>query len=197
MREWLRDERLRTYYDQWVGSEVPEHVGCVAVLDGEQGGTSDDGTLPRVGEISEFVRPHPGGVSAGGDALSHYRSPGNVPEHLEYESRFDRQPRAGSRFLCPHDLRSVPAECADEILGELGSAHSHVVLSSSHEPGARLSQLFLFSPVSALPVAFDESLGWAVRRELVDAGGSEHELQITSGGEVVVRDWSARAIFDW
>ncbi|HXQ95049.1 MAG TPA: hypothetical protein VN864_07805 [Thermoplasmata archaeon] len=197
VRYWVRNERQRTYYERWLRETAPEHLGCVAVLAGEQVESDGDGHLRPVGDVVQFVREHPDGVTAGADTLSHYWSSATVPAHLEYESWFDRQPRTGSRFLCPYDLRRVPVDSAAQVMRELGAAHSDVVLSSSGEPGARLLQLFLFTPVASIPPVLDVSLGWAVRSGLVDVLGTEVDLRLTPAGDDVVRDWSARAILDW
>jgi hypothetical protein len=194
---WVRDEKRKHYYDEWIQAELPAQLGCVGALPGEQVQLEPDGTFRPVEEVLEFVRSHPDGVSAGADTLSHYWRPENVPEHVEYEAWFDRQPRSKSRFLCPYDLRRMPPDSAEEVIRDLAAAHSHVVLSASREPGARLLQLFIFTPMEALPPVLDEHLGWAIREELIEARGKENDLELTANGRAVVRDWSERAILDW
>ncbi|HYK92902.1 MAG TPA: hypothetical protein VEY07_02535 [Thermoplasmata archaeon] len=196
-RYWVADERLRSYYDHWLQTESPGHLGRIGVLLEEQVSEDPEGRLRPVAEVRRFVETHPAGVSAGADTLSRYWSEANVPAHLEYESWFDRQPRAASRFLCPYDLRRVPLDEAATILGQLAQVHSHVVLSRSREPGARLLQLFVYGTREALPERLDPEVGWALRKDLarfVDPGGA---LELTSTGDRVVQDWSARAIIDW
>ena len=140
---WVADTALQSYYRDRVEEISPRHVGCVLVLDGEQV-ESDEGKLRPVDEVRTFVASHPDGVTGGADTISRYWTPGTFPEHVEYEAWFDAQPRDGSRFLCPYDLRRVPASEAPGLLRELGRHHSHASLSSSPEPAVRLLQLFVF-----------------------------------------------------
>jgi hypothetical protein len=169
----------------------PEHVGCVAILSREQV-EFVGGRLRPIPEVTEFVEAHPEGVTAGGETLSHYWSPGDVPEHLEYEAWFDEQPRENSRFLCPYDLRRIPPHLAPTILRDLGSHHSHVALSRSAEPIEELLELFVFGLPSELPVRLLPTFEAAAAAGLVTAASPTAELRLTVAGEHRVQEWSDR-----
>jgi hypothetical protein len=190
---WVADSTLLAYYDEKLAVRAPEHVGCVHVLPHEQVGPVA-GKLRPVEEVQEFVAGHPGGVTGGADTLSFYWSPETIPDHLEYEQWFEDQPREGSRFLCPYDLRRIPPESAPEVLRELGKHHSHAALSASDEPAVRLLQLFIFGGARDLPPQLLETLRWARDSRLIERGD---DLVLTESGEAVVRDWSRAARFDW
>lgn len=196
-RYFVHDERLRPLYDGWFRAEAPTHSGCVSVLDREQVEADGSGRLRPIEEVRRFLESHPGGVSAGGDTLSHHWRPENLPEHLEYEAWFNQQPREHSRFVCPYDLRRVPADSAPHVLRELGSLHSHVALSRSEEPAARLLQLFVFGTRETLPEELDADLGWALRKNLVRFQLESGELELTPVGDMLVREWGRRTIIDW
>jgi hypothetical protein len=192
---WVRDAREAEYYSQWLADVAPDHVGCVAILGGPQVEPSD-GKLRPAEPVRAFVSEHPEGVTGAAETITHYWKPETVPDHLEYEAWFDRQPRAGSRFLCPYDLRQVPADDAPEVMRELGSHHSHVVVSGAQEPGARLLQLFVFATADEVPEPLKADLDRALREGWVEVDRASHELTLTRAGEQVVHDWSARAIID-
>ncbi len=193
---WVPDSERADYYRLWLAREAPSQVGCVAILPHEQV-TEVDGKLRPVQEVLEFVGRHPEGVTACGETISHYWKPQNIPEHMEYEAWFDRLPRDASRFLCPYDLRTVPPDQAPLVMRELTAHHSHVVLSSSSEPGARLLQLFIFPTVEEIPEPVEGTLGWALKRDLVEILRPVRELSLTTGGERVVADWGQRTTIDW
>jgi hypothetical protein len=193
---WVPDADVAAYYNLWLAREAPEHVGCVAILPHEQV-EPVDGKLRPVPEIRQFIAGHPEGVTASGETITRYWKPQNVPEHLEYEAWFQGQPIATSRFLCPYDLREVPPDMAPTILRELGSHHSHVVLSTSLEPGARLLQLFIFPTVEEIPVPVEGTLGWALKKDLVEIQRPVRELALTHAGAQVVKDWGERTTIDW
>ncbi len=193
---WVPDSDTLAYYDKWLAREAPDHVGCVAILAREQV-ESIGGKLRPVEEVRRFVGSHPEGVTGGGETITRYWTPETIPEHLEYESWFQDQPRQESRFLCPYDLKEIPPAMAPGVMRELGAHHSHVVLSTSLEPGARLLQLFVFPTVDQIPEALDGTLGWAIRKGLVDLQSPSRELSLARDGEQVVREWSARTTVDW
>jgi hypothetical protein len=193
---WVPDSESAAYYKLWLAREAPDHVGCVAILPREQV-EKVDGKLRPVQEVRQFVQGNPEGVTGGADTISRYWTPENVPDHLEYEAWFESQPRQGSRFLCPYDLRAVPPDVAPQVLRELGSHHSHVALSNSPEPGVRLLQLFVFPNLDEMPGAMDANLGWAVRMNLVDIHGPLRELFLTTSGEQVIKDWGEHTTIDW
>jgi hypothetical protein len=168
---------------------VPQHVGCVAILATEQV-EETEGKLRPVGEVRRFVSEHPEGVSAGADTLSDYWTRDTMSRHLEYEAWFDEQPREGSRFICPYALDRVPPDMAPRVLRELGSVHSHVILSESDEPGVRLLQLFIFDRVSGIPERLEAELGWAVRLGLVRVEPDTSALSLTHAGDQVVAAWA-------
>jgi hypothetical protein len=193
---WVGDASLVPYYDEKLAAKAPAQVGCVRALDHEQV-DSVDGRLRPTPEVVAYLREHGEGTTAGADTLSLYWTPETMPEHLEYEAWFDEQPRDASRFLCPYDLRRVPAEKAPEILRELGRHHSHVVLSDAPEPAVRLLQLFVFATPAELPVALRESLLWAAQEGLVKVLGPHEEFLATPKGVALFRNWARQAQLDW
>ncbi len=193
---WVADSALQSYYQDKLSQWAPEQVGCVMVLAGEQVHPVE-GRLRPVEEVKEFVSQHPEGVTGGGETLSLYWTPDTVPDHLEYESWFDQQPRENSRFLCPYDLRLVPVPDAPEILRELGRHHSHVVLSPSAEPAVRLLQLFVFETATDVPAALAETLEWAVKEGFVRTDGPKGEMVLTSVGNDIVDAWAGVTSIDW
>jgi hypothetical protein len=193
---WVPDADVAAYYNLWLAREAPDHVGCVAILPHEQV-APDGGKLRPVEEIRQFIAGHPNGVTASGETITRYWNRANVPDHLEYEAWFQEQPMGTSRFLCPYDLRAVPPELAPQVLRELGSLHSHVVLSNSREPGARLLQLFVFPTIEEIPEPVEGTLGWALKKDLVEILRPVRELALTSSGETVVRDWGEHTTINW
>lgn len=193
---WVPDSETAAYYDLWLAREVPDAVGCVAILPHEQV-ESVGGKLRPAQEIRRFIGRHPEGVTAAGETITRYWKPQNVPDHMEYEAWFQSQPMEKSRFLCPYDLRAVPPDMAPMVLRELGSHHSHVVLSTSLEPGARLLQLFIFPTVEEIPEPIEGTLGWALKKDFVEIQRPVRELTLTPSGERVVNDWGERTTVDW
>jgi hypothetical protein len=193
---WVKDATLQSYYQEKLAEESPDQIGCVQVLDHEQV-HSVEGRLRPVGEVLQFLREHPEGVTAAGETLTEYWRPENVPDHLEYEAWFQQQPREGSRFLCPYDLRKIPPESAPSVIRELAAHHSHVLLSSSDEPAVRLLQLFIFASPDDLPTELMSTLRWAIGERLMEAPGLRQPMVLTEAGASVVRAWSASATLDW
>jgi hypothetical protein len=191
-RFWVPDARTAEFYVEAAGDRSPEHVGCVAILPTEQVGRVE-GKLRPVDEIRSFVSAHPEGVSAGADTISTYWRPDNIPDHLEYEAWFQGQAEPQSRYICPYDLASVPPEVAPSVLRELGSHHTHVILSGSDEPGVRLLQLFVFRLAKDLPERLEPTLGWAVRNGYVTVDSHSSELSLTPLGDRLVRSWGDRS----
>jgi hypothetical protein len=193
---WVPDSDMAKYYSLWLAREAPDHVGCVAILSHEQV-EEVDGKLRPAEEIRQFLGDHPDGVSACGETITRYWSRESIPAHLEYEAWFQSQPMAASRFMCPYDLRAIPPDIAPSVLRDLGAHHSHVALSTSTEPGARLLQLFIFPTVEDIPESTDGVLGWALRKDLVEIERPIRELSLTPAGEKVVREWGERTTVDW
>jgi hypothetical protein len=193
---WVSDSAQQVACQEKLAVRAPSQVGCVRVLEEEQVRPTN-GHLRPIDEVLRFVGSHPEGVTGGADTLSQRLTPGNVPDHLEYEAWFDRQPRDGSRFLCPYDLRRIPPDDAPATLRELGAHHSHAVLSSSPEPAVRLLQLFIFATPAELPPELDPTFGWAVRSGLIEVHGPTEEFTLSESGNQVVRDWSHVARIDW
>lgn len=193
---WVTDVEMATEYNERLASLAPAHVGCVSVLDHEQVHPVG-GYLRPAPEVAAFVAGHPNGVTGGADTISYHWNVENVPEHLEYEAWFDAQPRRGSRFLCPYDLRRIPPALAPEILRRLGAHHSHVVLSSSDESAVRLLQLFVFGTPEQLPSQLWESYRWATEEGLLREGAPAEPFDLTEIGTDLVRQWSETATVDW
>jgi hypothetical protein len=193
---WVTDAGTADYYSNRLATQAPDQVGCVAILSHEQV-ESVEGKLRPVSEVTEFIRAHPEGVSAGADTISTYWAPENIPEHVEYESWFQEQPRSKSRFLCPYDLRKVPPEMAPKVLRELGAQHSHAALSRSPDPGVRLMQLFAFGTPAEIPPPLRDTYQWALEQSLISASDPIEEMALTPKGEQVVADWSRSATIDW
>ena len=193
---WVTDPELASDYNQRLASLAPAHVGCVSVLDHEQVHPVD-GRLRPVPEIAGFLLAHPNGVTGGADTISSHWTVEDLPAHLEYETWFDAQPRRGSRFLCPYDLRRIPPALAPEVLRELGAHHSHVVLSSSDDSAVRLLQLFVFGSPEELPPQLWESYRWAKEEGLLREGAPPEPLDHTEMGTDLVRRWSETTTVDW
>lgn len=186
---WVPDAPTADLCARQFSVTTPEHVGCVAILPHEQV-EFDEGKLRPVAEVREFIRAHPEGVTAAGETLSHYWSPGTMPEHMEYEAWFESQPRDSSRFLCPYDLRLIPPHQAPSVLRDLGAHHSHVALSHSADVVVQLLQLFVFDTVQDLPPRQSEFFTRAVEGELVVVHESTGIFEISPAGEALVSRWS-------
>ena len=193
---WVTDPATAEEYNRRLETASPDHVGCVVAIDHEQV-ERVDGRLRPCAEVRAFLREHPGSITAGGDTLSQYMVPGTVPEHLEYESWFQEQPRRGSRFVCPYDLRRIPPAMAPSVLKELGKQHSHVKLSSSPEPAVRLLQLFIFGSEAEVPVLLQDDLEAARERGWVARDSPRAPLALTGAGREIVREWGERTTVNW
>jgi hypothetical protein len=192
---WVANPSLVPFYAEKLEARAPAQVGCVHVLDHEQV-RPVDGKLRPTDEVLAFLASHPEGVTGGGDTITQYWAPSNIPDHLEYEAWFDAQPRGPSRFLCPYDLRRVPAKEAPRVLRELGRRHSHAVLSRSNEPAVRLLQLFVFGSTESVPPRLAGNASWAQTEALIELDGSTNEIRLTSKGEGVVEAWMSRPLLD-
>ena len=190
---WVVDREVREEYGAAVAERAPLHVGCIAVLPHSQV-EPRDGKLRPAEEVREFLHDHPSGVTACGETITHYWSRASVPDHLEYECWFQAQELGRSRFMCPYDLREVPADMAPMVLRSLGANHTHVVLSESEEPGVRLLQLFVFPRIDEIPETLDATLGWAVKRGLVRVIADSQELDLSPEGDEIIRRWSEQAV---
>jgi hypothetical protein len=193
---WVPDRETVTYYQNRLSNQAPEQSRAVHFLATEQV-QEREGRLRPIDEVLEFVNAHPEGVTSAGETLTRYWTPETVPEHLEYEAWLGQQPRSKSRFLCPYDMRRVPAEQAPEILRTLGTHHSHALLSESTEPAVRLLQLFVFATAPDVPGALEPTLGWAVRNRLLEFQGAHYELGLAPKGEKIVQDWGQVAAMGW
>lgn len=192
---WVSEPSLQAYYQERLAERAPAQVGCVHVLEGEQVEPSDGGLRPVL-PVREFVGGHPEGVTGGADTISLYWTRDTVPAHLEYERWFDAQPRGNSRFLCPYDLRTVPADGAPEVLRALGQHHSHAVLSGSTEPAIRLLELFVFGRPADLPPGLRGTYLWARAEGLIEDGPEETELALSGDGTRIVEEWGRRVRVD-
>lgn len=193
---WVPDTEQESLYNERLAEAGSDQVGCVRALDGPQV-AEEHGRLRPVEPIRQFIAAHPEGVTAAGETISLYWTPETVPGHMEYEAWFQAQPRGESRFLCPYDLRRVPPEMAADVMRDLGSHHSHVILSPSNDPAVRLLQLFIFRTASQLPSELRSTLAWAEESGLVVETGPERALQLTAAGDGTVRSWSEHVVVDW
>ncbi|HEV2166920.1 MAG TPA: hypothetical protein VGS23_08110 [Thermoplasmata archaeon] len=190
---WVPGADLAEEYRGRLTTDDPAHVGCVAILGREQV-EAVGGKLRPVAEVRAFIERHPEGVTAAGETITQYWTAGCVPEHLEYEAWFQAQPNPSSRFLCPYDLREIPAAQATSILRELGAHHTHVSLSRSRVPAVRLLQLFAFPSADELPGPLAETLEWATRENLVEISPPPlREVSLTPLGDQMIRSWSEPA----
>lgn len=195
-RYWVPDSALASYYNERLSSESPAQVGCVGILSREQ--VAPEGPVLRpVPEITDFVRRHPEGVTAAGETLSRHLTAESIPAHLEYEEWFEEQPRPGSRFLCPYDLRRVPPDHASDFLRELGTHHHFVCLSQSEDPAVRLLQLFLWPTARDLPEELGPDVSWASSEGFVTIAGEGGEIDLTPKGQALVHEWARTAYVDW
>ncbi len=192
---WVADASLVSYYNEKLAKAAPIHVGCVAAIDHEHVELEKEKLRPA-GEIREFVSSHAEGVTGGADTISHYWTGADLLAHLEYESWFDDQPRSGSRFLCPYDLRRLPSNSEVPTVRALAQHHSHVVLSNSTEPEVKLLQLFVFRTPAEVPPDLRETLLWAMNSGFVSVVGPHDEFSITPEGEKSLRAWSKSGIVD-
>jgi hypothetical protein len=188
---WVPEHSQADLTNDELARRDPDHVGCVAILSHEQV-EFVAGHLRPVPEIRAFVGAHPEGVSAGAATLSHYWTPATIPDHLEYESWFQEQPRDHSRFLCPYDLRRIPAHLAPTILRDLGAHHSHVALSHSADPVEELLELFVFSSWSVLPSELLPTFEEALTSGLLVSPTPAEEFHLSDAGELLVQRWSDR-----
>jgi hypothetical protein len=194
---WVPEAEPATPYVEKLNEVAPGQVGCVRPLHGPQVVTSEGRHLRPTEEIRRFVTSHPEGVTAGAETITTYWSPQTVPDYLEYEAWFQDQPRNGSRFVCPYDLRRIPASDAPQVMMELGAHHSHVVLSTSDEPAVRILQLFVFATPAEVPIQLQDTLEWAKRAELISASDPNGPLTLTPLGESLVQEWSEIATVNW
>jgi hypothetical protein len=185
---WVADEGLLPMYRESVAELAPERVGAVQVLDGPQVARVGPELRP-VEEVTDFVRAHPEGVTGAGETITWYWTPEQIPDYLEYEEWFHQQARGASRFLCPYNLRDVPADDAPAILRALGARHSHVVLSSSSATTARVLQLFVFPTASDIPGGLRAELEWAVEEGYVSVAEDTGLLDLTEAGQELLVDW--------
>ncbi len=187
---WVESVDRANYLNERLAPVAPNRVGCVRPLTGGQV-EPRDGRLRPVPEIGRFIHGPLGGVTAGADTLSGYLAAGQGGALREYEAWFDVQPRSGSRFLCPYDLRiALPSD--PDLIRALGSHHSHVALSGSPEPAVRLFQLCLFDRPAALPSAVRPVYEWARDHRLVTPAGPDEPITLTAAGESVVHEWVER-----
>jgi hypothetical protein len=188
---WVGDSEAAESTRAAVLEQCPEHIGCVAILPHEQV-EPDAGRLRPAHEIKEFLREHPGGVTAAGETLTMYWAPESMPAHLEYETWFQEQPRDSCRFMCPYDLRMIPAHLAPEVLRDLGAHHSHIALSSTRDPVAQTLELFVFPSAADLPSPLRMTLERSLNAGWVSLNEASGRLSLTSAGEEVVQQWSDR-----
>jgi hypothetical protein len=185
---WVADERLLPMYQAAVGERAPARVDSVQVLDGPQVQKVGPELRP-VEQVEDFVREHPDGVTGAGETITWYWTPEQVPEYLEYEQWFQEQARTSSRFMCPYNLRDIPAADAPEILRALGARHSHLVPTTSSVRTARVLQLFVFPTASEIPGRLREELDWAVREGYVSVPEETDVPELTSAGQDLLVDW--------
>ncbi len=187
---WVESAERADYLNERLVSVAPNRVGCVRPLPEGQVELRG-GRLRPVAEIERFIRGSDGGVTGGADTLSRYLAEGQSAALREYEAWFDAQPRSGSRFLCPYDIRvALPSD--PELIRALGSHHSHVALSGSSEPAVRLFQLTLFDRPASLPATVRPAYEWAREHRLVTPAGPDDPITLTEAGESVVHEWTER-----
>jgi hypothetical protein len=186
---WVPTGGLLPLYRSKVGARRPDRVTSVRVLVGPQV-ERVEGKLRPVEQVLEFVGRHPEGVTAGAETISWYWTADDIRDHLEYEEWFQSLPRGRSRFLCPYDLRRVPAADAPEILAELGAQHTHVALSPSNDDIVQMLQVFVFGTFDRVPRQFEEAVAWAVESGFVTVRDADGAMSLTRSGVAAVSDWS-------
>ncbi len=185
---WVADDRLVALNREHVARRDPRHEGNVHRLRGPQV-VRREGVLRPTGEIIRFVRGHPEGVTGGAAAITGYWTREEIPAYLEYEEWFHRQARERSRFLCPYDLRKVPADLAAGVLPELARHHSHLVVSSVRQPASLLVQLLVFPSAGSVPKELRKVLNWAVREGLLGLEGHEKRPVLARKGVDLALAW--------
>lgn len=81
--------------------------------------------------------------------------------------------------MCPYGLREISPDLAPSVLLGLGAHHTHVVRSSSPEPGVR---------------PLEPTLGLAIKRGVVWIDPTTRELSLQLSGDLVIREWSDRTV---
>lgn len=193
---WVPDRELAREYDRRLIAEAPRLAGCVFALPHSQAVPIDGHRRPAPEIMAEISR-HPEGITAAGQTITEFWTPDEVPEYLEYEAWFDRQPRERSRFLCPYDLRRLPPRDAPRILRELGAHHSQVVLSHVEHPAIQLLQLFVFTTESEVPPSLRGVLRWAIAERIIEVSSPSGDFHLTAKGDEIVQHWSSMATVGW
>ncbi|MDE1836846.1 MAG: hypothetical protein KGJ23_09545 [Euryarchaeota archaeon] len=186
-RYFVAGDRLLAFTRRKVRERSRARSSCVNDLRGPQAVRQRDGRFRPAPEVIQFVSEHPEGVSAGGQTITRYWRRETVPDHLEYEEWFDRQPRSTSRFLCPYDLREVPVDLAATTLLELAHHHSHLVLSNAAEPASLLLQLLALPAGTPLPPFHQRVRAWCLEEGLVEEEGRTNPLVLTVEGATFAR----------
>ena len=185
---WVPQPGLLPLYRDRMASMDARRVRSIRVLAGPQVHRVGQRLRP-VEEVAAFVERHPEGVTGGAETISWYWTADDIKDHLEYEQWFQLQPRAHSRFLCPYDLRRIPADDALPILRELVGHHSHLVLSRGRDESIRLLQLLLFSDAREIPPWLASDLAWGLRSGYVTVGEHTGHLSMTTEGHQLLDAW--------
>ncbi|HEV2519308.1 MAG TPA: hypothetical protein VGX00_01635 [Thermoplasmata archaeon] len=188
---WVTSDEQKRFYEAALASRSPGQLGCVAILDHEQVERAE-GRLRPAAEVRSFLALHPDGVTAAGETITQYWTPGCISDHLEYEAWFQDQPNENSRFLCPYGLPTIAGDRAVEVVRSLGAHHSHIALSKSQHPAVRLLQLFVFPSLSEISPQLVPIKEWAISEGYVEIVEDRPDLSLTEAGERVVRQWSQR-----
>jgi hypothetical protein len=181
-RYWVTNDQLLAFNRDRVGRRDPALAGRIEALGGPQA-VPRDGKMRPTTEVIRFVEAHPEGVTAGGGTITHYWSREQIPAYLEYEAWFHQQARERSRFLCPYDLRKMPADLAPTVLPNLASHHSHLIASKERHPMALLVQFLVFPSADQVPERLRTALTWCVDEGLIELRGPERQPVLVAKGE--------------
>ncbi len=183
---YVSGERLLAYTRRHVRARSPRLAQRVRDLGGPQ--TVREGPYFRpAAEVVRFVREHPEGVSTGGQTITQYWSRETIAGHLEYEQWFQQQPREGSRFLCPYDLREVPVDLAPRVLANLALHHSHIIFSTAPEPASQVLQLATSPRLEEMSPTLERSARWCLQEGFATVEAGSGTLTLAERGESFAR----------
>lgn len=179
---WVADGKLLAYTRKRVRARAPAMTSRVKVLGGPQAVRTGAHFRPTV-EVVRFVSEHPEGVTAAGQTITRYWTRETIPGHVEYEQWFHQQPRRNCRFLCPYDLRRVPADLAGKVLPMLAQNHSHMALSKVPDPASLILQLSVSPRLADVPKELEGILNWSLTQGFTKLDKDRSAVSMALEGE--------------